>query len=442
MDLVRLGERYTTQYVPDALVEFYTSLIWTERFFGYGEFELKSFEVAYIQSLLPEDTLVSHLETREVMIVTTHEINPVGEEGQEQDEITVKGVSLASIFDHRWVESEYGKKRRMRQTYSAKGAAAVLIFNAIDNPSGKDVTRGDPEAEDISKNDYGWTTLDVLPNIAITDSAPALGGGRWWKLEEGILGPQLARILSDEDLSIRTMRPVPGGTSGNVVKVKNMPLEERGNIERTLKTDISALQFDIYQGVDKSGSISFNVSQGQLDKAQYVWSNVNYKTVVEIKSSVGGADVYRPSESGITGLRRRVIGMDGGEPELPDKPEEPAPLRKNASQAERNKRQDDMDKYLDKLAAWKNKRDRIVADFKDENQKEALRMLRKENRRTVVFSGSVTELAPYKYKTDYNLGDSVMIYGDYEAAQKVIVAEYVRAENLNGDLGYPGFVMP
>ncbi len=68
MDLVRLGAAYTTAYIPDLLVEGYNSLIWTERFDAFSEFELKSFDVAGMLSQLPEDTLVSHLEKSQWLV--------------------------------------------------------------------------------------------------------------------------------------------------------------------------------------------------------------------------------------------------------------------------------------------------------------------------------------------------------------------------------------
>ena len=442
MDFVRLGPAYSNNYQPDAdLIENFNSLIWHERYQAPGEFQITSFDVRGLAALLPEDTLVSHLETQEVMMVETHDIAMVGEGDDARPEITIKGRSAAIILEHRWVEANYGKKRRMRRGYSATSAASVLLVNAVDNASGKDITRGDADPETAAEgNDYPWTTLDVIPNVAVTESVASEGAIRKWVLEEGMLLPQLMKILIDADLGLRVMRPVPGNAA-NVVTVATA-LATRGTITRTYNPNIAqALRFDVYSGVDKSSRIQFSTLQGHLDEATYLNSNKEHKTVVEIRSEVGGSDVYRPGESGLTGWRRKTMDFDGGSPQLPTEPEKPDELKKNATQAQREARADAMDKWIIDHAKWKNKRDRIIADFKEENALNALREL-KSRRKVSMFSGAISPLSPHQYKTDYNLGDSVMLYGDYGRSAKMVVSEYVRTQDTNGESGFPGLTAP
>lgn len=441
MDFLRLGKAYTSDYVPDELIEGYNSLIWTERFLDPGEFELKTFDINGVAKLLPEDTLVSHSETREVMLVETHEINLVGEGADAQPELTVRGRSATSILDSRWVESDYQKKRRMRKRYSATAAAAVLLYNAIDNASTFDVTRGDddPDTEGVV-NSYPWTDKDVLPNIAITDSAVD-GGTRWWQLEQGVLWPQLQKILFDADLGLRCLRPIPGLSPGLVVTVKSA-LAERGTVVRTDIPDIKSLQFNIYSGIDRSSSVQLSQLQGHLDKPQYLTSVKDYKTALEVMSGeINMSDVFLPGAAGFTGWRRKVMGFDAGTPEIPKEPERPKDLKSNATKGERASYNKALDDWIDKHAKWKNKRDRIVDDFKEEQGKAALRAL-KAKRRVDMFSGDISTLSPYTYKTHYDLGDTVMLNGDYGKSAKMIVSEYVRTDDASGDRGFPGLVAP
>lgn len=441
MDFVRLGERYTTSYIPDKLIEGYTSLIWTERFHEPGEFELKSFDILGMKALLPEDTLVSHLETREVMVVETHEIQMVGEGADAQPEIVIKGRSASVIFEHRWVESTYQKKRRMRRKYSATAAVGVLLVNAVDNPSGFDITRGDDDPDtELVVNSYPWTTKDVIPNVAVTDSVANDGDTRWWYLEEGMLYPQIMKILIDRDLSLRCMRPVSPNPA-TVITVFSQ-LARRGEVARTAVANVTQLRFDLYSGVDRSDSVKFSLLQGHLEKPQYVKSSRFHKTVMEIMSGeVTVSDVYRPGESNLTGWQRKTSGFDAGTPELPPMPEKPDDIKSNATAAQRNAYNNAMDNWVDKYARWKNKRNAIVTDFREEQTKAALREL-KLLRRINMFSGDVTALAPYKYQTHYNLGDAVMLFGDYGESQKMIVSEFVRTEDSTGDRGFPGLVEP
>lgn len=444
MDFVKLGPAYSTEYIPTTIIEGYNSLIWTERFQAAGEFELRSFDVGGMKQKLPEGTFVSHLETQEVMLVETHEINMVGEGADAQPEITVKGRSASVILEHRFVEADYQKKRKMRKKYSATAAACVLLYNAIDNSSGADVTRGDddPDTEGV-KNHYDWTTKDKVPNIAITEAVAAEGPTRWWQLEQGMLYPQLIDILIDEDLGIRTMRPVlPNRVTVFTVKTN---LADRGDVLRTPTDNVTSLRFEVYSGTDRSvgdNAVQFSYLQGHILSPQYLESTQAHKTAVEIMSgTIEVKDVYREGDGSLSGWRRKVMSFDAGTPEIPPEPEKPAELRANASAAQRQQRREDMDKWIDRHAKWKNKRDRIVADFREEQTKRALRELKKA-RRVDMFSGDISELSPYVYKTHYNLGDTVLLVGDYGKSAKMLVAEYVRTEDTNGDRGLPGLVAP
>jgi hypothetical protein len=441
MDFVRLGPVNSTDYIPDKLIEGYNSLIWTERFQAFGEFELKTFEVDRIMKLLPEDTLVSHLETREVMQVETHSIDMVGEGADAVPELTVKGRSATIILEHRWVESRYGKKRRMRKAYSATGACSVLLYNAIDNDSGNDVTRGDddPDTDNID-NDYPWTVKDVLPNVSVTESVTNEGETRKWVLEQGILYPQLEKIFIDSDLGIRCLRPVSPNPA-TVVTVKSI-LAERGEIVRTEREDVTALRFEVYDGIDRSNKVKFSLLQGHLDKPRYLFSNQVWKSVTEVMSGVVSiGDIYRPGDGGLTGWQRKTMGFDAGTPDIRDEPEKPKDLKANATKAEREQYAEDMNTWNTKHANWVIHRDKRIDEFVEEQTKKAENALKK-NRKLRMFAGDSSDISPWKYKVDYDLGDSVMLYGDYDRTAKMVVSEYVRTEDANGDRGIPGLVAP
>lgn len=441
MDFVRLGERYTTSYIPDRLIEGYNSLIWTERYQAHGEFELKSFDVDGLTALLPEDTLVSHLETREVMRVDTHEVNLVGEGQDATPEITIRGQSATNILEDRFVEAIYQRKRSMRRMYSAASAAAVLLVNAVDNTSGKDLTRGDTAASTPELNDYPWGTQDAIPNISVTESAANEGPVRWYQLQEGNLYPQLMNILLAGDLGLRLIRPI-SPTPGVVLTVKSA-LAERGIVVRTSVSDVPGLQFNVYGGVDRSATVKLSQLQGHLDKPQYLSSSRGFKTTVEMKSGeIDVSDVYRnATEKAYTGFRRRVMEFDAGTPEIPSAPEGPEPLRRNATKSERDAFYVLLDKWIDDMAVWRNKRAAIINNFREAQSAAALVELKKA-RRINMFSGDVSINSPYIYKTHYDLGDIVMLHGDYNKTAKMQVAEYVRTEDINGDRGFPGLVEP
>lgn len=421
MDVVRLGLPYTTEYKPDLLIEGWSSMIWTERFQEFGDFELRTPLVLETMRDLPEDTLISHLKTGEVMIVENREIT-MSAEGHY--ELVVTGRSLTSFLEHRHLEGKYKKRRPLRKAYSPTGAAAVLLYNSIDNNTGKDVTRED---------DYVWNETDRLPNVSITDSVPVDGSTEDWFVREGPMFPQLDKILTRGDLWVRTIRP--SGTDATIIKVR--AFNERGDIDRTWTTDIQSLRFDLYKGLDRSHQqsvnprVSFNYIHGDIEAAKYLFSIKDYKTACEVMSEVGGWDIYRnDTQKAFSGLKRRVMSIDFGEPEYPDKPVDPG---KNATQAQNNK-------YEEDLAVWRNRVDNIDTRFKNANAKDAETELRKR-RKVSVFTGTVSPYAMHEFNRDYYLGDTVTMYGDFDQTETMIVTEYTIAEDAEGERSYPGLIM-
>lgn len=445
MDVVRLGPAYNTSWIPDEEIEGYSSFIWTERFYTDGEFELHTPNVKKTLQQLPTGTLISHLDTDEVCVVENHSIE-LQDTGKY--ELTVSGRSLTSIIEGRFVESTYQKRRKMRKQYSTTGAAAVLLWNALDNGSGKDVTRGDSNADSPEQNDYDWTLKDKVTNVAITDSVVNDGEQRRWWLEEGMLLPQLQKMLARGDFGLRVIRPL-NGSSGKIISVTVHPLADRGDITRTDTSNIMQLRFDLYDGVDRSvdqnvvDPVQFSTLQGDLSKAQYLYSEKDYRTIMEILAGVSVGDVSRTNAQGnLTGMERRVSSFDAGAPEIPPEPERPDELKQNATTQERQDHADAMDVWIDKHANWKNRRDNIVEEFREDAQKDALRELKKA-RRVSLLSGDVSPISPFRIRRDYNLGDKVTITSDYAPPENVIVSEYIRAENTSdGDRGYPTFTAP
>lgn len=439
MDVIRLNK---ASFYPNAVVEGYTSMIWTERYLEPGDFELKTFRVSETMTLLPKDSLISVLDSSETMMVENHSIT-IDDEGIA--ELTVSGRSLDAFLEHRYVEAPYSKRRKMAKSYPNVGAAAVLIWNAVNNPTGKDVTR---------EGDFGWTLKDEIPNTSVTDSVHAPGEIKRRWLKEGPLYPQLFNFLLRDDLGLRTIRPQD--TTAQRVSVASA-LATRGEITRTTITNITTLRFDIYQGYDRTElqpnntKVIFNELQGTVDNASYLFSTKEAKTACEIISGQGGADVYRVGESGFVGINRRVMSYDGGDPEIPaepEKPEHPKEPKSTASQAEKDAYQTDMDAYRDALdiwqpkhTAWVTEKNAIIAQFLEDVTDEAFRALKKQ-RKVTLFTGEISPFSPYKYEIDYNLGDTVTLYGNYNTATNMVVNEYTRTEDAEGDRGYPGLVLP
>jgi hypothetical protein len=432
-------------YLPadsGALIDGYTSLIWTERYLEPGDFQLKTHQVSKTLNLLPEMTFVTHRETREVMMVEDHQII-IGPDGPE---LTVTGRTLDAFLDNRHIEGPYNKKYKMLQTYTCAQAAAVIIWNAIVNDTNEDLTREGTQFQTIK---------GAIDNIAISDSTITEPGDRQRRwLKQGPLYPTVLKFLNKDDLGIRIMRPQT--TDAKILTVDKVGAD-RGLLIKTDTTTVNKLRFDIYEGRDKTDGpldtrVVFSYDSGHIDNPDYLFSIKDMKTSIEIMSEFGGADVFQnEAAAALTGWNRRVMTFDGGtldipaEPERPEHPDEP---RSNATQATIDAYRDAMDTYRDNLDLWRedhndwrDNRANLINEFLADNQEEAKREIKK-HKRVHQFNGVISPLAPYKYNKNYRLGDKVTLQADYGYKQTMIVIEHTRTEDKEGDRGFPGLALP
>ncbi len=79
----------------------------------------------------------------------------------------------------------------------------------------------------------------------------------------------------------------------------------------------------------------------------------------------------------------------------------------------------------------------IKETFK-ENLFEVGEVALEEHERVELFDGKIFSEAPYQYNKHYFLGDKVSLLAEYDFDQTMRVIEYVRTEDVEGDRGYPG----
>ncbi len=247
-----------------------------------GEFELKTSRVNETLKLLPEMSLLTHRETKEVMMVETRSI---GFDSDGHPELTVKGRSLDAFCEHRYLEGAYPKKKyKMAKTYTADEAAVVVLWNCLVNPSENDVTRAGP-----------WTRSlrDKIPDTVVTNSTNTTGNSKRRWLEGGQMHPQLLALLRQDKLGIRTIRPNSGPG-----KVATVTTGDKGTISYFNDTTITSLRWDLYNGVDRrqnqpdTKEIIFHYDSGHINDPSYLFSAADYKTMAFVISSSGVNRVY------------------------------------------------------------------------------------------------------------------------------------------------------
>lgn len=140
MDIIKL-DPYS--FRPTTLVDFYESMIWTERFKTAGDFKLQTSKINYTLDLLPLGSLISLVDSRELMFVEDHEITKNEEDGSET--LLVSGRSFETFLEKRASGKSFNSPAGVQPwQFSFDRATSALLYvivyiitqggiNAIDN---------------------------------------------------------------------------------------------------------------------------------------------------------------------------------------------------------------------------------------------------------------------------------------------------------------------
>lgn len=392
MDVVRLD----SSYLPDGLIEGYRSMIWAERYFTNGDFELVTPKIEATRAVLPEGSFISLLDSKEVMRVETHAIK-VNERGV--PELNLTGRTTETFLENRTALGLYREPWNSMKNWTTAEVLAYYLWTYMVETAG----------QDPSKVGGTHNSNDDIANIVVTDSSTLVEVAKAWSLQEGEVYAQLKDILTLGMLGIRGIRPP--GTTGNVVTFDTSGGGTRGDISRTSVPDISGLRLDVYNGLDRTRfqsirePVIFHYDAGHINSPSYLFSIKDWKNVAMVSSSIGNTEVWpetgtTPPGTPPTGLDRRVLYVDGG-----------------------------------------TQGDTLLADFTASVIQKGMVELAKHIRR-ILFDGAIAPDSPYIYGRDYALGDQVSLIAKYGFEAEMLVAEYVRTEDsAEGDRGYPTLIL-
>jgi Siphovirus ReqiPepy6 Gp37-like protein len=385
-------------YLPNSLVEGYSSMIWTERYVDNGEFQMKTPNVAAAMSLLPELTPITLRDSNEVMFVETHSID-VDDKGDK--ELTITGRTFETFLENRvMVAAVYNTQWATLQAYMTCDFVMFLLWNNLVNSTGEDPSRAATTQD----------ALTAVPGVVITDSTTITDVAKNWWIDEGGVYQPIRDILALGGLGIRNIRPSTPGATAKVTTFDTTRTASRGAISKVSTPNISQLRVDAYNGFDRRRTqavippVIFHYDSGHIDSPKYLFSSKDLKNQAKISASFGNVDVWLatgtvPPTPNPTGLARRVMFIDGGD---------------IGTQV-----------YATFLAS-------IV-------QKAQIELVK--NLRQVLFDGAISPISPYKYGVDYLLGDKVTLLAEYGMELSMLVSEYVRTEDQAGDRGYPTLIL-
>jgi hypothetical protein len=159
----------------------------------------------------------------------------------------------------------------------------------------------------------------------------------------------------------------------------------------------------IYNGRDKTATVIFSTEQGHFDSANYVWTNRDHKNTVSGYSYYG---VENTSFATIVNpLNRRIAA------------EQYTDLKSEDGSSQRDAIRVRNTSYLARTRKTVGVPGGSVL--------------------AAVFTGEVSSACPHRFRKHYNLGDLVGVLSDYDVRQNMLVTEYVRIEDEQGERAYP-----
>lgn len=287
MDIFTL-EHVGSSYKNGELVNGLRKKQWTERYLEPGEFVLVGEPTDQLREQLAIGTLISHVDTKEVMIVEDHQIE---ERSGSAPIFTVTGRSLDSFAESRVVTdnglgfngpTDSGPPKTLYDY-----TAWPYKFTDITPPElAVKLLEEQLETNKATRSSFMVPHLSVLHNITTTYTR------KDQDVPRGDLASQLLEILGDIEAGLKTMRP-----------------DETHDDIRLM----------VHKGTNKKATVRFSFAKGDVLNAKYLWSSRDYRNAAYISTRYQGLYVVLGGDdTDLTGLDKRVTFIDATDIERAD----------------------------------------------------------------------------------------------------------------------------
>lgn len=429
-------------YILDSLlrrknvIDRFESMIWTERYSAWGDFELVIFSTLESRTLFQAGTRLAMSDSYRVMTVEFVE-NAIDSEGRQL--LTVKGRSLEAILDDRTARNTFADLATTPKWVltGTPGNIARQIFNEICRTN---VNFADDEIPFLQVG-------SIFPpsNIAEPDEVITV------ELSLSSVYEAVKELCDNYDLGFRLVR----------------------------NFDESELYFDIYSGSDRTtlqnilAPVVFSPNLDNLTNTSEITSISSYKNVAYVFSTVGVQIVTADGVSvEVEGFERRVLYVDATDIEIPDRAIALTQAQQDAINAALNL----VGITDNEKAAMNNLRDKkrltavqvtavgtvgsgvlsaaqrteiqnagtaSVAYNATENAYMNPKLVQRgkeelaKNRSLSAFDGELSQFSSYKYNTGYNLGDLVEMRSADGVTNQMRVTEQIFVSDNEGERSYP-----
>lgn len=234
------------------------SKLWIERYRQAGEFRLVGKADSGIRESLPIGSIISHVDTTELMIVEDHQIN---DNKDKETEIVITGRGFETFLDHRIVGSNKN---------------FPFVGNLPDYVLAPNYTW--QQAVDLISEHINADSLiddsDALPYVRVSSIVVGVSVSVERSVKRGSLYTRLLELLEVDNLGLKVIRPgkwAPAGAGVNISMI-------------------------IHVGVDRTKEVIFSYDSGEIQSSDYLWSSRKLKTSalvsgrwVEVRVNVAGS---------------------------------------------------------------------------------------------------------------------------------------------------------
>jgi hypothetical protein len=344
------------------------SAMWVERYRQVGEFQIKARLSSGIDTFLPVGTIIGNLASYEIMIVETHEIQ------QKKDEdpiITISGRPFYTVLENRVAAAELvptsnqiiGLPLTLNADYVWQQFTWLVGYVIVYSVTGGTLERVAPH----------WSIPNPTIGPGVKEARP-MGNGDALSF--------ILNMFAIDDLGLRTIRINPFGVLGNPVET----------------------QLDVYLGADKTANVVFSWERGDIESADYIYTNKNLKNAVLVTGAKHQIFITHSE----TAYARRVTAIETS----------------------------DLDSMYDYFPTGAEKANILAAMTTRGNQHLA-------NFTNIVLNRvDISNMTQYVFRKDYNLGDLVMVNANFGVSQVMRVIEHVEIEDENGRSSHPTLAVP
>lgn len=374
MDLYILDTNFTAV----SLMDYYKSLIWVERYWEYGDFELYTPVNTDIISTIKKNYYILRPNTDRGMIVEDIRIESDVEYG---NFITISGRSFESILDRRVVWKQTTINGSLQD-----GIEKLLNENVIS-----------PSKEERK-----------IPNFIFEKST---------------------------DEAITSLKLKAQYTGDNLYEVIKNICEEKGIGFKVTLNSQNQFVFKLYSGTDRTYDqmkvpyVLFSPNFDNIINSNYYESIASYKNVALVGGEGQGTSRRYLAIGNTTGLERRELFVDARDISSTVYDDETDEYGVETADAIFGGDDDDYEVNEKQLSTEE------YNELLSQRGKEYLA----ENTEVTTFEGQVETTLMYKYGEDFFNGDIVQIANEYGHDTKVRILEIVTSEDEEGYFVYPTF---